>query len=82
MLANDLNNEFVDFMNTTEMSMGINVSIYVLQAGAWPLGQTSTAGNFTMPEELAKSVQEYELFYHSKFTGRKLTWLHHICEGW
>lgn len=37
--------------------------------------------NFSVPQELEKSVQYFEKFYHTSFSGRKLTWLHHLCQG-
>jgi hypothetical protein len=24
---------------------------------------------------------QFENFYHNHFSGRKLTWLHHLCQG-
>lgn len=60
------------------IDLGINFSIYVLQAGAWPLAQSSVSP-FAIPQPIEKSVTTFELFYASKFNGRKLTWLHHLC---
>lgn len=52
----DLNNKFNAFLKQDNIDLGINFSIYVLQAGAWPLGQTVTTP-FTYPRQLEKSVQ-------------------------
>ncbi|XP_073990982.1 cullin 2 [Rhodnius prolixus] len=79
-VSNDLNNKFTTFLKQDNIDLGINFSIYVLQAGAWPLGQTNLT-SFALPQELVKSVQMFEKFYHSHFSGRKLTWLHHLCQG-
>ncbi|KAL1115891.1 hypothetical protein AAG570_006180 [Ranatra chinensis] len=79
-LSNDLNNKFNSFLKTDGIDLGINFSIYVLQAGAWPLGQTNLT-SFAVPPELVSSVQMFETFYHNHFSGRKLTWLHHLCQG-
>lgn len=76
----DLNNKFSSHLKTEEIDLGINFSIYVLQAGAWPLGQ-SAVSTFAIPQELERSVQEFERFYQSKFNGRKLTWLQHLCQA-
>ncbi|XP_063611017.1 cullin-2-like [Penaeus indicus] len=81
-VSSDLNQKFNEFLKSKGKSheLGINFSINVLQAGAWPLGQTSITP-FAVPQELEKSVQTFETFYHSHFSGRKLTWLHHLCQG-
>merc|ERR1711997_439880 len=34
-----------------------------------------------IPVELEKTVQMYEAFYGKQFSGRKLTWLHHLSSG-
>lgn len=26
-------------------------------------------------------VSQFEKFYHNRFNGRKLTWLHHLCQA-
>ncbi len=52
----------------------------VLQQGAWPLSQTGPS-QLNVPQELEKTVQMYEEFYGKQFSGRKLTWLHHLSNG-
>ncbi|KAL7647190.1 UNVERIFIED_CONTAM: hypothetical protein RMT77_002448 [Armadillidium vulgare] len=74
------NQKFQEYTSQQKIELGINFSINVLQAGAWPLGQ-STLTPFSVPHELEKSVQAFEAFYHKNFSGRKLTWLHHLCQG-
>ncbi|XP_030747563.1 cullin-2 [Sitophilus oryzae] len=76
----DLNNKFQEFLSKDKIELGINFGIYVLQAGAWPLGQAIVTP-FALPQQLEKSVQMFESFYHNKFNGRKLTWLHHLCQA-
>nr|CAD7453320.1 unnamed protein product [Timema tahoe] len=79
-LSSDLNNRFSSFLKTDNVDLGIHFSINVLQAGAWPLGPTALT-TFAVPQELEKSVQMFENFYHNRFNGRKLTWLHHLCQA-
>ncbi|KAJ1522611.1 hypothetical protein ONE63_001789 [Megalurothrips usitatus] len=79
-LSTDLNTKFNAHLKTESIDLGINFSIYVLQAGAWPLNLTSLS-TFSVPQELEKSVQTFENFYHKHFNGRKLTWFHHLCQG-
>ncbi|XP_077513603.1 cullin 2 isoform X3 [Amblyomma americanum] len=79
-VSNDLNNKFSSYLKAENIDLGINFSIYVLQAGAWPLGQ-SAVSPFAIPLELERSVQKFEHFYQSKFNGRKLSWLQHLCQA-
>lgn len=37
--------------------LGINLSIKVLQAGAWPLGPTQVVIPFAVPQEFEKSIR-------------------------
>lgn len=79
-MSEDLNNNFSLYLHNESVEMGINFTIYVLQAGAWPLTQ-SALSPFAIPQPLEKSVSLFEKFYASKFNGRKLTWLHHLCNA-
>ncbi|GBM66309.1 Cullin-2, partial [Araneus ventricosus] len=74
----DLNRRFMEFLRDHNTELEINFSAYVLNAGAWPLSQTAISP-FAIPQELEKSVQQFEAFYNTRFNGRKLTWLHHLC---
>ncbi|XP_068715782.1 cullin-2-like [Montipora foliosa] len=79
-ISADLNSEFNDFLSNANASLGVGFSLFVLQSGAWPLGQTSISP-LSIPQELVKSVQMFEQFYNGKFNGRKLTWLQHLSTG-
>ncbi|CAH1788629.1 unnamed protein product [Owenia fusiformis] len=77
-ISGDLQNKFHDFIKQDEIDLKTNVSILVLQAGAWPIGH-SNLPTFAIPQELEKSVRMFELFYNKNFNGRKLTWMHSFC---
>ncbi|CAK9817563.1 Cul2 [Anthophora quadrimaculata] len=79
----DLNAKFTNSLRKgdRENQLGIGFVVYVLQAGAWPLGLPPSPGPFDIPQQLEKSIQAFETFYHAQFSGRKLTWLHHLCQG-
>lgn len=77
-VSNELNQSFNQELRKTNTQLGINFSIYVLQAGSWPLGQ-SPVTSFKLPEILDKSVQAFKNYYCSRFNGRILTWLYHHC---
>lgn len=79
-VSSDLNSRFMQYLRDQNIELGINFNISVLQAGAWPLGQTAISP-FAIPQELERSVQNFEDFYSSRFNGRKLTWLHHLCNA-
>jgi cullin 2 len=78
-VSSDLNNKFNQLNKDRMIELGLNFSIYVLQTGAWPRQVCPT--DFAVPQELEKSVQEFEDFYRLQFNGRKLAWLHHLSYG-
>jgi cullin 2 len=79
-VSSDLNNEFNSFLKLVNVNLGISFSIYILQAGAWPLGENSVTP-FAVPQELEVSVQMFENFYLNRFRGRKLMWLNHLSQA-
>ena len=79
-LAEDLNGKFSTFLQNANAEVGINYFVRVLQQGAWPLSQTGLSP-LNVPVELEKTVSLYEAFYSKQFSGRKLTWLHHLSNG-
>ncbi|CRK97842.1 CLUMA_CG011218, isoform A [Clunio marinus] len=79
-ISMDLNNKFNQHLKNQNNELHINLSIKILQAGAWPLGP-QTAIPFAVPQEFEKPIRDFETFYNLKFSGRKLSWLHHLCHG-
>ena len=69
-LAEELNNKFTDFLKSSNVDVGINYFVRVLQQGAWPLSQNNLSP-LAIPVELEKTVQMYEAFYGKQFSGRK-----------
>ncbi|XP_055599572.1 cullin-2 [Uranotaenia lowii] len=80
-VSGDLNVKFNHYLKKQNEEIGINLSIKILQAGAWPLGPTQVTAGFAVPREFEKPVRLFENFYHVNFSGRKLSWLHHLCHG-
>jgi cullin 2 len=76
----DLNNKFNQYLKNINDELSINLSIKILQAGAWPLGPQMNI-MFAVPQEFEKPIRKFEAFYNTSFSGRKLTWLHHLCAG-
>ncbi|KAI8821123.1 Cullin [Fimicolochytrium jonesii] len=79
-LSADLNTAFSQFAATTGIKAGVDMQIMVLTAGSWPLSGTS-ATEFVLPSELEKSITQFTNYYAKHFTGRKLTWLHHLARA-
>lgn len=52
----DLNNKFNNHLKENDIEIGINLSIKILQAGAWPLGPTQAVIPFAVPQEFEKSI--------------------------
>ncbi|XP_052251215.1 cullin-2-like isoform X2 [Dreissena polymorpha] len=77
-VSSGLQDEFHTALKKANTDLGLNFSILVLQAGAWPLGQ-SNLPTFAIPQELELSVKEFDQFYNRKYNGRKLTWMHGLC---
>lgn len=79
----DLNAKFTATLREGdgENQLGTGFGVKVLQAGAWPLALPPSPGPFHVPQQLEKSIQAFETFYHMQFSGRKLTWLHHLSQG-
>lgn len=79
----DLNAKFTATLRESdgENQLGTGFGVKVLQAGAWPLALPPSPGPFHVPQQLEKSIQAFESFYHMQFSGRKLTWLHHLSQG-
>ncbi|CAF0772886.1 unnamed protein product [Brachionus calyciflorus] len=79
-LSQDLNEKFNNFCRDQNQNLEVDFSILILQAGAWPISQTNLP-SFSLPQELEKSVKIFEGFYNKSFNGRKLTWMHNLCNA-
>lgn len=65
-VSTDLNAKFQMHLKQENADLGVNFSVYVLQAGAWPLGQAAVTP-FAVPHQLEKSVQMVHIFQISVF---------------
>lgn len=79
-VSKDLNEHFVDSLKNRGKSLGAEFSVLVLTAGAWPLPQAASTA-FNIPLELERCIPTFQDFYHSRHSGRKLTWLYHFSRG-
>ncbi|EGF83770.1 hypothetical protein BATDEDRAFT_84491 [Batrachochytrium dendrobatidis JAM81] len=79
-LSEDINDRFKSDLDAKSRKLGIDFQIFVLTAGSWPL----TAGvfpDFQLPVEFENPTIEFLSFYNSIFSGRKLSWLHHLSKA-
>lgn len=79
-LSDTLRKQFMASLVEKKLNLALDFSIYVLQAGSWPLGQTSIP-TCILPNIFVRPVKEFEEFYEKKFNGRRLTWLYHHCSA-
>lgn len=56
---------------------GVVHDVRVLQTNAWPTDKSDEA-NIAPCEELVHCIQNFEQFYHSKHSGRKLLWIYNM----
>ncbi|KAH3767832.1 cullin B [Pelomyxa schiedti] len=80
-LCLDMNDVFNSYLHDNPaLSLGkVDFSVMVLTAGSWPIqGQQTT---FNVPEELESCLKVFNDFYHAKFQGRKLNWIHSLSKG-
>jgi cullin-4 len=54
-------------------SCGFDFNILVLTEGYWP---TYTTVQPALPDKIARQIEVFKVFYHSRYSGRKLTWQH------
>ncbi|XP_042906045.1 cullin-1 [Parasteatoda tepidariorum] len=73
-VSRDLNENF----KNSGPPLDVDFSINVISSSSWPFHQTLT---FSLPQELEQSVQQFTNFYCTRYSGRKLTWLHGMSRG-
>jgi cullin 2 len=61
-VSEDLNEKFSKFCNDEPDPIGVDFSILILQAGAWPISNNNLP-TFSLPQELEKSIRIVKKFY-------------------
>ncbi|XP_065323897.1 cullin-2-like isoform X1 [Gordionus sp. m RMFG-2023] len=80
-LSKDHNEGFQGYLKRLTLSFPLpNFSVFILQAGAWPINQANLP-SFQAPIILENCLTQFELYYSSNFNGRKLMWLFHLSMG-
>ncbi|PWN92025.1 putative SCF complex member Cullin 1 [Acaromyces ingoldii] len=75
-LSKELNDHFKE---TSSEKSDVDFYALVLANGFWPL--TAPASEFSIPTELLPTYTRFERYYGAKHSGRKLTWLWHMCKN-
>ncbi len=85
-ISKDLNDSFRQVLNLSSSSTSdqdavdtIDTSYYILGTGFWPLLPPNSP--FFPPAVLVRTYERFQKFYFEKHSGRKLTWLWHLCKG-
>lgn len=73
-----INENFRKHLEDSQQSLHLDFSIQVLSSGSWPF---QTSQEFSLPQELEKSVQLFTAFYKDRHNGRKLNWLYNMSKG-
>ena len=77
-VSEQLTKEFQDTHIFKDTSME-KFSVKILRTSSWPVEQTIQT--YTFPLGLGLPIQMFENFYNQKFKGRKLSWLHGLCNA-
>ncbi|KAI5814214.1 Cullin [Pyronema omphalodes] len=82
-ISKDLNDAYKvwleDRPQTDSSAAAVDFSCQVLGTSFWPLNPPATP--FNIPEVIINTYSKFVEFYNEKHTGRKLTWLWHLCKG-
>ncbi|KAI8923153.1 Cullin [Entophlyctis helioformis] len=79
-LSSDLSVLFKTFIDKSSSKLGLDFQINVLTTGSWPIMGGSMT-EFQLPVELEQSAVQFSSFYSNHYSGRRLTWLHHLSKG-
>lgn len=79
-ISKDLNDSYKSWQETKgDKGNGVDFSCQVLGTSFWPLNPPGTP--FNIPEVIVQTYTRFTDFYNEKHSGRKLTWLWHLCKG-
>ena len=81
--SKDLNSSFEEWqaanLDADDRKSIIDSYYQILGTGFWPLQPSTTP--FAPPPEIVRTYERFQNFYLTKYQGRKLTWLWHLCKG-
>ena len=81
--SKDLNSNYNEYrkehLDAADLKNAIDAYYSILGTGFWPLQPSTTP--FAPPQEIVRTYERFGHFYATKHSGRKLTWLWHLCKG-
>lgn len=77
-LRKGLNEEFHKFTQENAIAFGFHFEAAILRMASWPCYPKAS---FTIPQVLEKCITQFEKFYTTKYSGRKLLWVHHLASA-
>src|ERR1700739_1793901 len=82
-ISKDLNDSYKAWMGKVldedDMKKAVDFHIFVLGTSFWPLTPPNT--KVIIPHVIIKTYERFQKFYYEKHSGRKLSWLWHLCKG-
>lgn len=79
-LSKDLNDSYKGWLEDKGHGKnGVEFTVQVLGTSFWPLQAPTTP--FNPPEIITSTYTQFQKFYDEKHSGRKLSWLWHLCKG-
>ncbi|KAI9739145.1 MAG: hypothetical protein M1834_007358 [Cirrosporium novae-zelandiae] len=82
-VSKELNSKHQDWLQKTyddeDQKKGVDATFQILGTGFWPLNSPSTS--LVPPPEIVRTYERFQKFYDDQHSGRKLTWLWHLCRG-
>lgn len=78
-LSENLTSGYREYVQRQDIKPKIEFEPSILTTTVWPITIPEGADKpAILPPEVAKAQESFERYYHSKHTGRKLTWLPHM----
>ncbi|KAI9867471.1 MAG: hypothetical protein M1813_009030 [Trichoglossum hirsutum] len=82
-ISKDLNDSYKAWMakvlDEDDLKKAVDFHIFVLGTSFWPLTPPNT--KVIIPQVIIKTYERFQKFYFEKHSGRKLSWLWHLCKG-
>ncbi|KAL9234534.1 hypothetical protein vseg_009395 [Gypsophila vaccaria] len=74
-LARENQTSFEEYLEQTDATPGLDLTVTVLTTGFWPSYKSS---DLNLPDEMVKCVEVFKQFYQTKTKHRKLTWVYSL----
>ena len=79
-VSKEQNEKFRDDLKEKGQTLNYELYVQILTSGSWPM-QANAQNEIALPPELMDGVEKFQTFYHTKFNGRKLSWLAQSSKG-